>query len=132
MYRVALLTNPGYTMPHQLRSAVGAGDGPLFFNASMDYEAAAAALGSFYENNTSPERPASESAPCAGFPVAPLCPFHSRSLPTAKKLALLRNPRPRRAARGLRLTTWGIFCRADRLSSWPRSPRRTRWRVACD
>ena len=25
---VALLTNPGYTMPHQLRSAVEAGDGP--------------------------------------------------------------------------------------------------------
>ena len=82
-------------MPHQLRSAAEAGDGPL--NASMDYEANAAALGSFYESHLtgaarvriSALRRLSVLLRCDGVLQVDACPFHSRSLPTTKKLALL-------------------------------------------
>jgi hypothetical protein len=91
---VALTTNPGKTMPHQRRRSVQAGRGPL--SPAIDYEAAAEALGAFYERRLA-GRPAgrriaairalSALAGAEGVVQVEVCPFHSRALPN--KLGLL-------------------------------------------
>ena len=91
---VALLTNPGYTMCHQCRAAVEAGDGPL--SSTVEYSAAARALGRFYERELKGAAAAriaalgklSSMAGLQGVLQVEVCPFHSRSLP--RKRTLLR------------------------------------------
>lgn len=93
---IALTTNPGMTMPHQLRSHVQQGNGPL--NRGMDYAKAARILGSFYKQELSPSNPAkhritkllnlSSLLGAEGVLQIDVCPFHSPTMP--KKLALIR------------------------------------------
>ena len=84
-----LTTNPGGTMPHQLKSSVAAGAGPL--NASMSYAAAASALGAFYEDPHNLKGPANRRIAALqslarlvgrdGVFQVEACPFHSESFP---------------------------------------------------
>jgi hypothetical protein len=94
---VALLTNPGYTMDHQRRAAVQVGGGPL--STTVDYSAAARALGPFYERELKGTaagrriaalRVLSSWVGYEGVLQVEACPFHSRSLPSKKKIALLK------------------------------------------
>lgn len=94
---IALLTNPGATMPHQCRAAVQAGGGPL--TTTVDYSTAAQALGSFYEKELK-STPAGRRIDALqklsswiglqGVLQVDVCPFHSRSLPRTQKSILLR------------------------------------------
>lgn len=95
---IALTTNPGMTMPHQLRSHVQQGDGLL--NRGMDYAKAARILGPFYKQEISPRNPAkhritkllqlSSLLGTEGVLQIEACPFHSPFLTMPKKLALIR------------------------------------------
>lgn len=91
---VLLTTNPGATMPHQRRTAVQAGRGPL--SPVIDYAAAAKALGAFYDQRLARRaagrriaamRALSALIGAEGVVQVEACPFHSRSLPD--KLGLL-------------------------------------------
>jgi hypothetical protein len=88
-----LTTNPGATMPHQLRAAVEAGQGPL--KTAIDYAEAARALGAFYEHQLrrvpagrriAAMRALSASLGTEGFVQVEACPFHSASLPDKRGL----------------------------------------------
>ena len=95
---IALTTNPGMTMPHQLRSHVQQGNGLL--NRGMDYAKAARMLGPFYKQKLSPRNPAkhritkllnlSSLLGAEGVLQIDACPFHSPFLTIPKKLALIR------------------------------------------
>jgi hypothetical protein len=90
---VALLTNPGATMPHQRRKAVEAGEGPL--RPSLKYATAAERLGKFYESRLSKKtagrritalQKLSKLLGCDGVLQVDAIPFHSASLPGKGKL----------------------------------------------
>jgi len=91
---IALTTNPGATMPHQLRAAVRAAAGP--FHETDKYADAAPKLGLYYDEKLA-HRPAgrrieklrklSSVLGYDGVLQVEVCPFHSRSLPG--KTALL-------------------------------------------
>jgi len=95
---IALTTNPGQTMPHQLRSHVQQGNGLL--NRRMDYAEAARVLGPFYKQELSPRNPAkhritrllhlSSLLGTDGVLQIDACPFHSSFLTMPKKFALIR------------------------------------------
>lgn len=90
---VAVTTNPGATMPHQVRAVVLAGSGPV--NPTMSYHEAAHHLGSFYEQQLKGQarrriaalRKLAQFVGTEGVLQVEACPFHSPSLP--KKAALL-------------------------------------------
>ena len=90
---IALLTNPGQTMPHQLRENVKEdGVGPLTRN--LDYATAAHRLGVFYQDELKNAAGAridhmlelSRLVGAQGVMNVETCPFHSRSLPNKMKL----------------------------------------------
>jgi hypothetical protein len=95
---IALTTNPGQTMPHQLRSHVQQGNDLL--NPRMAYAEAARELGSFYQQELPSGSPAqsritkllqlSTLLGTDGVLQIEICPFHSPLLNISKKLALQR------------------------------------------
>jgi len=94
---IALTTNPGNTMDHQLHSALKPGCGPV--SEEDKYAEAARKLGAFYERKLA-GRPAgdriakllelSSRLGCEGMLQTEVFPFHSPSLPMSRKRALLR------------------------------------------
>ena len=94
---VALTTNPGATMAHQLRRTVQRGNGPL--NSSIDFATAARILGPFYEQELPSKNPArhriaklsnlAHLVGADGVLQVEACPFHSPLLSMVKKRALL-------------------------------------------
>jgi hypothetical protein len=97
---VMLLTNPGGTMPHQLRENVRtAGSGPYPLTEDMRYADAAARLGEFYGDMES-KRAARARVDAmknlarlsghSGVIQVDACPFHSENLPMVHKLRIVR------------------------------------------
>jgi hypothetical protein len=90
---VQLLTNPGYTMPHQGRAAVESGSGPL--SPVVTYAEVSERLGPFYEKELAHEpagrriaaiKKLSALIGTEGVVQVDVCPFHSSSLPHKAEL----------------------------------------------
>jgi hypothetical protein len=83
---VVLTTNPGATMPHQLRDAILSGSGPVPY--TEEYDEAARALSAFYAEQLRGQARrringlarVAELAGYDGFLQAECCPFHSSRL----------------------------------------------------